>query len=123
MLKRQPAVLKGNAAARRYAALERQLGEVDRARAILVHASSLADPRVNPQFWADWNEFEVRRAQLPVLCMKTYKKQPRCALVPPSCILYYPRTPFLACQQCALLQKAYLFCCITILLAKGKGST
>lgn len=44
----------------RYAALERRLGEVDRARAILVHASSLADPRVNPQFWADWNEFEVR---------------------------------------------------------------
>ncbi|KAK9820644.1 hypothetical protein WJX81_004366 [Elliptochloris bilobata] len=43
----------------RYAALERRLGEVDRARAVLVHASSLADPRVDPQFWADWNEFEV----------------------------------------------------------------
>ena len=62
---RQLPVLSGNAVAGRYAALERQLGEVDRARAILVHASSLADPRVNPQFWADWNEFEVRPAQLP----------------------------------------------------------
>ena len=45
---------------RRYAALERRLGEVDRARAILVHASALADPRVNAQFWADWNDFEAR---------------------------------------------------------------
>ena len=36
---------------------------MDRARAILVHASSLADPRVNPQFWADWNEFEARPAR------------------------------------------------------------
>ena len=44
----------------RYAALERRLGEVDRARAILVHASSLADPRTSPAFWAEWNEFEVR---------------------------------------------------------------
>jgi len=53
---------------RRYAALERRLGEVDRARAILVHASALADPRVNAQFWADWNDFEARppaRASLP----------------------------------------------------------
>ena len=43
----------------RYAALERRLGEIDRARAILVHASSLADPRGDPGFWKDWNDFEV----------------------------------------------------------------
>lgn len=67
VLKRQHAVLIGKALVGRYAALERQLGEVDRARAILVHASSLADPRVNPQFWADWNEFEARPARLPAL--------------------------------------------------------
>jgi hypothetical protein len=44
----------------RYAALERRLGEIDRARAIYVHASSLADPRTDPGFWADWNDFEVK---------------------------------------------------------------
>ena len=44
----------------RYAALERRLGEIDRARAIYVHASSLADPRTDPGFWADWNGFEVK---------------------------------------------------------------
>ncbi|CAK0786535.1 hypothetical protein CVIRNUC_009748 [Coccomyxa viridis] len=44
----------------RYAALERRLGEIDRARAIYVHASSLADPRTDPAFWADWNGFEVK---------------------------------------------------------------
>ena len=43
----------------RYAALERRLGEIDRARAIFVHASSLADPRSDPGFWKDWNDFEV----------------------------------------------------------------
>ena len=39
-----------------------QVGEVDRARAIYVHASSLSDPRNDPGFWKDWNDFEVRRA-------------------------------------------------------------
>eukprot|EP00891_Asterochloris_glomerata_P006475 jgi/Astpho2/6475/fgenesh1_pm.00096_%23_6_t len=43
----------------RYAKVERGLGEVDRARAIYVHASSMADPRRDPGFWADWNAFEV----------------------------------------------------------------
>lgn len=38
-----------------------QVGEVDRARAIWVHASSLSDPRNDPGFWADWNKFEVRQ--------------------------------------------------------------
>lgn len=44
----------------RYAALERRLGEVDRARAIYVHASSLADPRGDRGFWEEWNSFEVK---------------------------------------------------------------
>ena len=43
----------------RYAKLERGLGEVDRARAIYVHASAMADPRRDTGFWADWNAFEV----------------------------------------------------------------
>eukprot|EP00884_Botryococcus_braunii_P003276 jgi/Botrbrau1/1294/Bobra.0063s0011.1 len=43
----------------RYATLERRLGEIDRARAIFVHASSLADPLRDKTFWREWNEFEV----------------------------------------------------------------
>ncbi|KAJ3737298.1 hypothetical protein DFJ43DRAFT_253264, partial [Lentinula guzmanii] len=42
----------------RFAALERKLGEIDRARAIYAHASQFCDPRVNPQFWSEWNAFE-----------------------------------------------------------------
>ena len=44
----------------RYAKLERGLGEIDRARAIYIHASAMADPRRDPAFWADWNSFEVQ---------------------------------------------------------------
>ncbi|KAF7295304.1 Pre-mRNA-splicing factor SYF1 [Mycena indigotica] len=43
----------------RFAALERKLGEIDRARAIYGHASQFCDPRVFPQFWAEWNTFEI----------------------------------------------------------------
>jgi hypothetical protein len=44
----------------KYAALEKKLQEIDRARAIYVHASQLADPRTDPAFWQEWNDFEVR---------------------------------------------------------------
>jgi pre-mRNA-splicing factor SYF1 len=43
----------------RYAALERKLGEIDRARAIFVHSAVLADPRTERTFWAEWKAFEV----------------------------------------------------------------
>ncbi|TFK67922.1 protein prenylyltransferase [Pluteus cervinus] len=43
----------------RFAALERKLGEIDRARAIYAHASQFCDPRVNPKFWSQWNSFEI----------------------------------------------------------------
>ncbi|EIN07716.1 spliceosome complex protein [Punctularia strigosozonata HHB-11173 SS5] len=43
----------------RFAALERKLGEIDRARAIYAHASQFCDPRTNPGFWAEWNAFEI----------------------------------------------------------------
>lgn len=43
----------------KYAALEKKLQEIDRARAIYVHASQLADPRTDPAFWQEWNDFEV----------------------------------------------------------------
>lgn len=43
----------------RYAAMERALGEVDRARAILQHASQFCDPKVAKPFWDQWREFEL----------------------------------------------------------------
>eukprot|EP01116_Phalansterium_solitarium_P025667 TRINITY_DN9929_c0_g2_i1.p1 TRINITY_DN9929_c0_g2~~TRINITY_DN9929_c0_g2_i1.p1 ORF type:complete len:904 (-),score=209.68 TRINITY_DN9929_c0_g2_i1:113-2824(-) len=43
----------------RYAELERRLGEVDRARAVLVHGSQFADPRSAADYWLKWREFEV----------------------------------------------------------------
>ena len=36
-----------------------QVGEIDRARAIYVHAASLSDPRVDEAFWTEWKDFEV----------------------------------------------------------------
>lgn len=44
----------------KYATLERKLGEIDRARAVYVFASSLADPRGDKGFWEQWNDFEVQ---------------------------------------------------------------
>jgi pre-mRNA-splicing factor SYF1 len=43
----------------RFAALERKMGEIDRARAIYAHASQFCDPRVDPNFWTEWNSFEI----------------------------------------------------------------
>ena len=36
------------------------MGEIDRARAIYVHASSLANPQTDKDFWKAWNDFEVK---------------------------------------------------------------
>lgn len=41
-----------------YAEMERKLGEIDRARAILQHGSQFADPRRAPTYWIRWREFE-----------------------------------------------------------------
>ncbi|KAG8790535.1 pre-mRNA-splicing factor syf1, partial [Serendipita sp. 399] len=43
----------------RFANMERKLGEIDRARAIYAHASQFCDPRLYPEFWKEWNQFEV----------------------------------------------------------------
>ncbi|KAG8798080.1 pre-mRNA-splicing factor syf1 [Serendipita sp. 398] len=43
----------------RFASMERKLGEIDRARAIYAHASQFCDPRLYPDFWKEWNQFEV----------------------------------------------------------------
>ncbi|KAJ1946651.1 pre-mRNA-splicing factor syf1 [Linderina macrospora] len=43
-----------------FAQTERQLGEIDRARALYAYASQFADPRVDPGLWTTWHEFEVQ---------------------------------------------------------------
>ncbi|XP_028394719.1 pre-mRNA-splicing factor SYF1-like [Dendronephthya gigantea] len=43
----------------RFAELERKLGEIDRARALYMHASQIADPRATASFWETWHDFEV----------------------------------------------------------------
>ena len=44
----------------RFAELETKLGEVDRGRAIYSHCSQMCDPRVAPEFWSAWKDFEVK---------------------------------------------------------------
>jgi pre-mRNA-splicing factor SYF1 len=44
----------------KFADMERRLGEIDRARAILGHASQFCDPRTSPEFWQKWESFEVQ---------------------------------------------------------------
>ncbi|CAN0925342.1 Pre-mRNA-splicing factor SYF1 [Linum grandiflorum] len=43
----------------RYAELEKNLGEIDRARGIYGYASQFADPRSDQVFWSKWHDFEV----------------------------------------------------------------
>ena len=43
----------------KYASLEKKLGEIDRARAIYIHASQYCDPSVDVSFWETFHNFEV----------------------------------------------------------------
>ncbi|KAG8363579.1 hypothetical protein BUALT_Bualt19G0037100 [Buddleja alternifolia] len=45
----------------KYAELEKSLGDIDRGRALYKRASQFADPRSDPDFWNNWNEFEVQQ--------------------------------------------------------------
>jgi pre-mRNA-splicing factor SYF1 len=40
--------------------LETQLGEIDRARAILSYGTQFADPRADTNYWKVWHDFEVK---------------------------------------------------------------
>ena len=42
-----------------FAKVETSLHEFDRARAIYVYGAQMADPRRLPEFWKQWNDFEV----------------------------------------------------------------
>ena len=41
-----------------YASLERDLSELERARAIFAHGSQFANPSVSPEYWSTWRQFE-----------------------------------------------------------------
>ena len=43
----------------KYSALEKRLGEVDRARAIYQYGAQFCDPRTEQAYWSTWSEFEV----------------------------------------------------------------
>lgn len=42
-----------------YSRFEQKIGEIDRARAILIHGSQFADPRRHPEYWKQWKQFEI----------------------------------------------------------------
>jgi pre-mRNA-splicing factor SYF1 len=44
----------------KFCEMETKLGEVDRARAILAYGSQLSDPRVDPEYWKIWHDFETK---------------------------------------------------------------
>jgi len=44
----------------KFTKMERDLGEIDRARAIYSFASQLYDPRTSPHFWTKWEGFEIQ---------------------------------------------------------------
>ena len=44
----------------RFAEMERQLGELDRARAIFVHGSQTCDPKKYTSYWDTWKDFELK---------------------------------------------------------------
>ena len=44
----------------KFATMETKLGEVDRARAIFGYGSQISDPRLYPDYWKSWHEFEVK---------------------------------------------------------------
>jgi len=43
----------------RFAAAERAMGEIDRAREIYAHGSQICDPRTTQDYWDAWKQFEV----------------------------------------------------------------
>jgi hypothetical protein len=61
---------------RRFARMERKLGEIDRARAILAHASQFCDPRIEPEFWAEWNAFESKSILIALASVADYQSIP-----------------------------------------------
>lgn len=40
--------------------VEEKLGEIDRARTLFAYGSQFADPRVSPEYWQKWDDFEIK---------------------------------------------------------------
>lgn len=40
--------------------VEQKLGEIDRARALFAYGSQFSDPRVAPEYWQKWDDFEIK---------------------------------------------------------------
>ena len=58
----------------RYAGLEKKLGEIDRARAIIRHGSQLANPKQpNCGYWDEWRKFEEQHGN-----EETFREMLRC---------------------------------------------
>lgn len=43
-----------------FISVEEKLGEIDRARALFAYGSQFSDPRVAPEYWQKWDEFEIK---------------------------------------------------------------
>ncbi|KAH8926658.1 TPR-like protein [Atractiella rhizophila] len=43
----------------RFSAMEKKLGEIDRARRIFGYGAQFCDPRTMAKYWKEWNDFEV----------------------------------------------------------------
>eukprot|EP01128_Nolandella_sp_AFSM9_P005156 TRINITY_DN2456_c0_g1_i1.p1 TRINITY_DN2456_c0_g1~~TRINITY_DN2456_c0_g1_i1.p1 ORF type:complete len:829 (-),score=203.80 TRINITY_DN2456_c0_g1_i1:83-2569(-) len=48
----------------RYSRLEKNLGEIDRARAVLGHAAQFCPPQRDSDFWEEWRLFEVKHGSV-----------------------------------------------------------
>merc|ERR1719510_2032998 len=56
----------------RFIALERRLGEVDRAREIFKYGSQYTDPKAHTDYWKEWQDFELENGN-----EETYKEMRR----------------------------------------------
>ena len=62
LYERAIAALEDNPAAQMccaYAKMEASLQEIERSRTAFIFGAQLADPRRNPEYWQEWNDFEV----------------------------------------------------------------
>jgi pre-mRNA-splicing factor SYF1 len=76
-----------------WASVERKLGEVDRARGLLAHASQFCDPRKHMAFWKRWHDFEVSERKR-------------------KCTVLYGTVLCCAVLCCAVLRCAVLYCTV-----------
>eukprot|EP00747_Dinoflagellata_sp_TGD_P158583 gnl/TRDRNA2_/TRDRNA2_177822_c0_seq3.p2 gnl/TRDRNA2_/TRDRNA2_177822_c0~~gnl/TRDRNA2_/TRDRNA2_177822_c0_seq3.p2 ORF type:complete len:121 (-),score=10.32 gnl/TRDRNA2_/TRDRNA2_177822_c0_seq3:101-463(-) len=47
-----------------FALFEKEMGEIDRARAIFLFGSKFTNPNIDKNFWKEWDQFEVQHGNL-----------------------------------------------------------